>query len=178
MPNEIAPLPAADASTLAGPAATEPVTIPNLRDLTPTQLAILADWQRDHDPEAARLRRGVSTSTFRHWQDLSLPFQRACSALSNGQRLYGLDTEIVENEMPHILLDALRESRDPINRGADRLGNRRLLAEVGRRVGQGAQVQGGLTINASQVMVLVQEARKAREALAPGTPGVASEAGG
>ena len=92
--------------------------------------------------------------------------------------------------MPHLTSHMAKQVVNPAHPLNSQVGAYRAVAEVAGRIGQGAQVQGGVTINASQVMVLVQEARKARDAApspreaqaleagAPGTPGVASEAGG
>ena len=118
--------------------ATQGVSIPNLRSIKPTFLVFLADWQRDHSESDAALAHRISVYSIAAYERESLPFARACVALRNGQRLAGLDTEIIESEFPHLVLDALRESRDTEARGADRLGNRRLLAELGKRIGSGA----------------------------------------
>ena len=140
------------------------VSIPNLRDLTPTQLGFLADWQRDRDETAALRLHRIDPATLQRWESTILPLARACLALRNGQRLAGLDTEIVENEAPHLVLDALRESRDPENRGADRATNRRLLLELGKRIGSGAQVQ-----VATQVTVSISAAKGLYNGGSPGT---------
>lgn len=135
-----------------------PELVPNLRDLSPTQLRFLADWQRDRDEQQARLLQKLSWATLQRWESTSIPFSRACVALRSGKRLQGLDLELVENEAPHLILDALRESRDPENRGADRATNRRLLLEVGKRIGGSVPLASATVYQVGSINVQLNQA--------------------
>ena len=161
-----------------------PLPAPAARDLPGWQLRIVALVSRGIPIRQAAESQNVSWASCDRYLRDSVAFYDAVTNAEAGTLITGLDTvrALAVAHAKDLVLDAVSESRGldattgkvpvanvynvdgtlvgtreiPI-RGADRLGNRRLVLETAGAIGQGAQVSVAIQFTASQVAILVQQ---------------------